>query len=274
MINEKTFFNNDENDNKKNGLYNNNNSNNMMRLILDEPPIKAFLEFLRTLNLKRLETCFSVLQYKRRITINRFIGIIFADIPFWGQFLDELEHEDAGTPTQFLMNIFDEKGNNHYERKYRFRIISFFSFLERWGLSSYETIDPKTHPDIQRHLNSTQFFYLNDISKKKYDKRYRLAIEFYKNAKSTLGESAIADRQRIEEAKNGQSKKKSEPEPEPANPKKQRRLHLIKAYFPDASGQEIEAIYQEGVIWVRKSGSTTTDPWSMFLFTKRRNQSC
>ena len=120
----------------------------------------------------------------------------------------ELEFNTCGTLTQFLQKIEVDGHNYRYDRKYRLRVDRMFLFFKDLGIMNYESIDPKTHPLIKRHLNPTKFWYLRPYDDDKYATRFQEAIENYIYAKSNLGKSAYADKQRIDEANGSLSSKK------------------------------------------------------------------
>lgn len=200
----------------------NNNNNNVTNNNLRMSPQKQILNYLKEIGCEILGTYFSDLKYKSPKDLKRLLKAFKKDPIFWDEMFSELEATECGTITQFLRMIEVNDENFRYDKKYRLRVERVFQILKRLKIMFYESIDPKTHPDIMRHLNATKFWYLKGYDDDKYAIRFQEAIDNYIFAKSTLGKSAYADKQRIDEA-NGNKK------PEPEVSKYQQELQDKKA---------------------------------------------
>ena len=199
----------DNNNFNNNFPSNNNDNNNSTDNNLRISPQRALLNFLNEIECKLLGGYFYKLKYAPSKILKRILKDLIKEREFWFELFSELEFNTCGTLTQFLQKIEVDGHNYRYDRKYRLRVDRMFLFFKDLGIMNYESIDPKTHPLIKRHLNPTKFWFLRDCDEDAYKERLDAAVDSYIFAKSKLGKSAYADKQRIDEA-NGSSGSKKE----------------------------------------------------------------
>ena len=197
-------------------------------------PQKALRKVLKDNGLFWLETCFVDLDFKSRKVLNKLLLSLKRDNEFTLQVLDELDSKHAGSISQFLKMCIDEKGTILYQSTHRKKAMRLFELCKDLGVMNFKTIDPLDHPDIQRHLNPCRFWYLIKHDPDKYKSRYQEQIESYAMAGRKIYKSAVADKQRIDEAKNGKDPDtKTEPEPIKANPDREALDKLFKRPLTD-----------------------------------------